>query len=185
MPVTETIVKIHDLFDGWRATGCSKLPHGVELIGPTGEGDEVVWLHALFPGLTGPELAQLQKDLGIPFPGPLRAFYRVIGGMTLFHGAFMMCGRRRPGLRTDSMGLQPGSIADLNHELDVLGWKPVNAVAFATNAWDQSVHLANMSKHPEEIVRCDRGTGRVLETHENIFQCIWERLYRLDQLMLR
>lgn len=185
MSVTETIVKIHDLFDGWRVAGSARLPNGVELLGRTDEGGEPTWLHAVFPGLSAQQLARLQHEAGVPFPQSLRTFYRVIGGMTLFHGAFATCGIRATGVRPDSRGPEPESLPHLNHAIDVLGWKPRNAVAFAVNAWDQSVHIANMGVNDQEIVRCDRATGNVLERHPTVFDCIHDRLYKLDQLMLR
>jgi hypothetical protein len=184
MLLTENIVKIQDLFDGWRAAGHQILPNGVELIGLLGDAEAPCWLHAVFPGLSPAELDALERSTDTRFPGHLRAIYRLIGGMTLFNGAFRMFGRRGAGIRTDVDALQAGDLAELNHEIDAIGWKPNHAVAFAVNSWDQSVHLAGMGHQPQEIVRCDRATGRVIECHADVFECLCDRLYRLDQVML-
>lgn len=184
MQVTESIVRIQDLFDEWRAMGSERLRNGVELIGRAGSENEPHWLHAVFPGLSPMQLGYLEKMAGVHFPSQLRAFYRVVGGMTLFQGAFRVYGRRRPGVRLGIDGLQAEDIAELNHEIDALGWKPSAAVAFAVNAWDQTVHLAGMGTDADEIVRCDRATGRVLECHRDVFECVSDRLFRLDRLMM-
>lgn len=184
MTATQSIVKIQDLFEDWRLMGFERLQNGIELIGRVGTEDQPCWLHAVFPGLSAADLTALEKDADVHFPGHLRAFYRLIGGMTLFHSAFRVFGRHRPGIRTNIGALQPDDLAELNHEIDALGWKPPGAVAFAVNSWDQSVHLAGMGTGAQEIVRCDRATGRILESHADVFECISDRLYRLDQLML-
>lgn len=184
MQITENIVKIQDLFDAWREAGHTKLPNGVELIGRTGEDGDASWLHAVFPGLDPRSLDALEKEAGAALPPQLRAFYRLIGGMSLFHGAFCLYGKRRRGIRTGAAAVQAGDIVELNHEIDVLGWRPAGAIAFAVNGWDQSVHVAGMGRDAREITRCDRATGRVLEVHATIYDCVYDRLYRLDQLML-
>lgn len=183
--VTDCIVTIQDLLDKWRALGHEKLANGTELIGLFPDEATPTWTHVVFPGMSPRRIALLETKIGGLLPGRLHAFYRLIGGMTLFVGAFRMAGSRTRGIRCGDDGLCPDDIVELNHELDVLGWKPRGAIAFATNSWDGSVHLAGMGHSPEEIVRCERASGRILECHEDVFACVSARLTRLDQLLLQ
>jgi hypothetical protein len=182
--VTDCIVTIQDLLDKWRELGHEKLPNGTELIGRFPDEETPTWTHVVFPGLSPRRIGMLEAKIGGLLPSRLNAFYRLIGGMTLFVGAFRMAGARTPGIRCGIDSLCPDDIVELNHELDVLGWKPRGAVAFATNSWDGSVHLAGMGQAPDEIVRCERVSGRILECHENVFTCVSSRLTRLDEILL-
>lgn len=184
MVVTDSIVCIQDLLDKWRALGHQKLGNGVELIGRFPGVTPPTWTHVVWPGLSARRISELERRIGGLLPSRLNAFYRLIGGMTLFSGAFRMAGSVPPGFCSGDDSLCPDDLLELNHELDVLGWKPAGAIAFATNSWDGSVHLTGMGSTPEEIVRCDRSTGRVLETHGDVFDCVSTRLTRLDELML-
>ena len=184
MNVTRHICTIQDLFEEWRALGSRKLRSGVELIGRMPVDDEIAWMHAVFPGCAAAALDEIEAGLGARMPKSLRAFYRCCGGMSLFLGAFHMHGHRSAGVHLGAAALQPEDLLELNHELDVLGWRQPNAVAFAVNSWDMSVHVAGMSPG-YSIVRCERRTGEVIEHHDSVFSCIADRLYRLDQMMLR
>lgn len=185
MNALQHIMRIQDLFEGWRALGSLRLRNGVELIGRVPDEDSAMWMHVVFPGLHGERLLQLEHELGTSLPRSLRAFYECCGGMSLFFGAFTLRGLRRPGFGLGSGALQPEDIVALNHELDAQGWKPRGAVAFAENALDLSVHLVGMGDAPAQVVRCERSSGRVLERHEDVFACVDARLYRLDELQLR
>lgn len=185
MNALQHIVRIQDLLEDWRSLGSLRLRNGVELIGRVPDEDGAVWMHVVFPGLRGERLRRLEHELGATLPRSLRAFYECCGGMSLFFGAFRLRGLRRPGFGLGSGALQPEDIVALNHELDALGWKPRQAVAFAENALDQTVHLVGMGETSAQIVRCERSTGRVLERHEDVFACVAARLYRLDELQLR
>ena len=182
--VTDCIVTIQDLLDKWRELGHTTLPNGVELLGQFPDVTPPTWMHVVFPGLSNRRIAELEQRLGCALPNRMRAFYRLIGGLTLFSGAFRVAGLRRPGFRSGADSFHPDDIVELNHELDVAGWKPQAALAFAINAWDGSVHLTGMGKSPDETVRCERATGRVLEFHDDVFACLSSRLLRLDDLML-
>jgi hypothetical protein len=180
-----SMVRIQDLLDLWRGTGSRRLASGAEVIGLAADGDQQVWLHALHAPLPPEDMARLAARLHGPLPADLRALYRVTRGMSLFQGLFRVFGWRTPGIRSGLDILQPDDIVDLNHELDVQGWKPPHAVAFAVNAWDQSVHLFGLTDDPHEVVRCHRVTGSVLEVHESLWDCLAARLSRLDDLFLR
>ena len=184
MSATASITRIHDLIDRWRALGSERLPSGVECIGRAPDGEQHEWLHTLFPALDERGLERLEQELQRHLPPSLRQLYRSCGGMHLFQGAFQVHGRcREPSLH--DLSLQPEDLVALNRELDVLVWKPPGAVAFASNGWDRSLHVVGMGRTPQEVVRCDRRTGRIFERHENVFSCIEARLYRLDARFLR
>jgi hypothetical protein len=176
---TEHIVRIHDLFEEWRQLGSLRLPNGVELIGRV--PDDGVWMHAVFPPLDAQAIGALQRDVGVPLAPSLRVFYRCCGGLSLFRGMFELHGR----FRGPTQSSVPKDVVRLNHLLDVQGWKPPGAVAFAQNCWDMSVHVAGMTANRDEVVRCDWRTGAVIETHANVFACIDDRLHRIDALLAR
>lgn len=178
------IAGIQHLLDRWRSLGSRRSRFGVELIARVPDAEIELWMHAVFPGLKVGQVAKLERDLGRALPNRLRAFYRCCGGMRLFLGAFQVFGLRRAGYGIGALALQPEDLVALNHELDVLGWKPAEAVAFAVNSMDLSVHLAGMGRTPDEVVRCDRRTGAVLERHADVFACVDARLHKLDELML-
>ena len=185
MNATQHIVCIQDLLDEWRAMGRQQLRSGAELIAQVPMDDQVAWMHVVFPPLDTAGIERLERDLGTPLPRDLSALLRCCGGMTLFSGAFHLAGRRRPGISTGDGALQPFDLVALNHELDVFGWKPKSAVAFAQNSWDLTVHVAGMGSTATEVVRCERTTGRVIEIHDDVFACVAARLSRLDELQLR
>lgn len=178
------VVRIHDAFERWRRMGSRRLANGTEVITSVPHEDGEMWMHVVFPGMTSAHLAILEKDLGRRLPRGLRTFYGRVGGLNLFLGAVVFHGRRSRGSTLGDSALQPECLIALQHELDVLGWLPANAVAFATNSWDQSVHVAGMSANPDEIVRCDRMTGAITERHRDVWTCVAHRLYRIDRLIL-
>ena len=182
MAITDAILDIQETLDRWRNLGSLCLRNGIELMGRFPDVVPDTWTHIVFPGLDEQQLVQLERAAGARLTGHVRAFYRRIGGMTLFTGAFRVASVCRRGFRVGDDSLCPDDIATLNHDLDVLGWKPTGAVAFAVNGLDGSVHLAGMGRTPDEIVRCDRVSGRVLETHDDVFECIADRLTSLDRL---
>lgn len=185
MNATQHIVCIQDLLDEWRAMGRQQLRSGAELIAKVPMEDQQAWMHVVFPPLDTGGIERLERDLGTSLPRDLSALLRCCGGMTLFSGAFHLAGRRCPGISTGDDSLQPFDLVALNHELDVLGWKPKSAVAFAQNSWDLTVHVTGMDRSARDVVRCERTTGRVIEVHEDVFACVAARLSRLDELQLR
>jgi hypothetical protein len=142
------------------------------------------WLHVVFPRLSVDQIRALELRLGVGLPRGLRAFLRCCGGVSLFAGAFHVAGCRRAGFGLGDAALQPLDLVGLNHELDAAGWRPDRAVAFAVNAWDQSVHLAGMPDAGDAILRCDRRTGQVMERHADVFACVAARLSKLDDLFV-
>lgn len=184
MTAIDNIRRIQRLLEGWRELGHLELPNGVEFLGRL-PGEDREWLHCVFPRRDLAAIDAVGERLGVELPRELRTFYRCCGGMTLFAGMFVLCGARHAGLVYGDDSYQPEDLIGLNHELDVFGWRPAGAVAFARNAWDGSVHVAGMGRHPKEIVRCEPQTGLVIERHEDLFTCVAARLYRLDQLYLR
>lgn len=181
----QSIVRIQDVFDRWRQMGSMKLHSGTELIGalPNSEGE--VWMHAVYPSLPLADIERLEARMRTKLPRDLRALYRVTRGMSLFQGAFRLFGWRAPGIHSNAFALQPDDILELNHELDVLGWKPKNAIAFAENAWDQTVHLFGMTDRSRQVARCQRASGEIVELHSTLWECLMHRLYRLDELLVK
>lgn len=184
MSTIAQLTRIHNVFERWRKMGSRRLEGGVEVITSVPHEDGEMWMHVLFPGMRQEQLAALEKDLGKTLPRALRAFYGRLGGLSLFLGAVHVHGRRRMGACIGDGALQPEDLIALNHELDVAGWLPQGAVAFATNSWDRSVHVAGMSESPNEIVRCDRMTGQITERHRDVWTWVAHRLYRIDRLLL-
>ena len=178
-----SIARIHSLFDEWRTLGSRRLSCGTELIGPMGDDDAEAWLHILYPGLHVSEVNDLEQRIGHKLPRELRAFYRRTAGMVLWSGAFRVYGFRPPGIETLEDNRFPDDILALNHQLDVLGWKPPGALAFAENGWDMSVHVVGMNDNPSVVCRCDRRTGNVLETHPSVWVCFATRLNKIDGLV--
>lgn len=181
---TQSIVRIQDVFERWRQLGSRRLASGTELIGRIPSDDEDVWMHALYGPLSVPQIEALEQRLRQRLPRDLRALYRITRGMSLFQGAFRLFGWREPGIRVADQGLQPDDLLELNHELDVLGWKPKHAIAFAENAWDQTVHLFGMTSRSRQVARCQRATGEILELHSTLWECLVAKLYKLDQLQV-
>lgn len=184
MSTIQQIVRIQDVFERWRRMGSRRLTNGIEVITSVPHADGEMWMHTVFPGLRPESLDAMEGDLGMSLPRGLRTFYGRVGGISLFLGAVIIHGRRRPGTCLGEGALQPEDIVALNHELDVFGWLPGGAVAFATNSWDKSVHVAGMSEKPDEVVRCDRMTGVIMERHRDVWTCLAHRLYRIDRLLL-
>ncbi len=178
MSSTTHIVRIQDLFEQWRSLGSMRLPNGCELVGRVPEDDS--WMHVMHPGLDAAALNVVQREIGAPMPSSLRAFYRCCGGLSLFRGMFELFGRWRSSV----MAPMPKDIVRLNHQLDVLGWKPDTAIAFAQNGWDMSVHLAGMGETGDEVVRCEWATGQIVERHPDVFACVDARLHRIDAMMV-
>lgn len=180
-----SIAKVQNLFEEWRKLGSRKLPSGIELITAVPDGDRHIWLHALYPGLSTTELTQMQAELNLQLPGELRAFYRRTAGMSLWNGAFRLYGYRPRGFGLIGESRYADDALRLNHELDVLGWKPPGTFAFAENGWDMSVHIVGMADEREGLVwRCNRLTGEVLETHPSVWICIASRLNRIDKMLI-
>lgn len=184
MTATTSILTITDLLDTWRTMGSRRLRNGTELIGRVPVDDGETWLHAVFPAIGETGLASLERQLGRPLPASLRTFYRCVGGLSVFAGLFEVCGLRPTGWTTGDLALQPRCLVALNHELDALQWMPAGAVAFASNQWDLSVHLL-VPAAGDVVARCDRRTGRVIETHANVLEAVAARLLRLDQMVVR
>ena len=182
---TQSILRIQDVFDRWRLLGTRQLRSGTELIGAIPDSDEEVWMHAIYPSLSVTAIEGLEQQMRARLPRDLRAMYRVTRGMSLFQGAFRVFGHREPGFFSSDQSLQPDDLLELNHELDVLGWKPKGAVAFAVNAWDQTVHLFGMTGQVRQIARCHRGTGEILELHSTLWECLVTKLYKLDELLVK
>lgn len=179
----QPILRIQELFERWRQLGSKRLASGTELIGAIPNGDEVAWMHVIHPGLSIAEIEALEVKLKQRLPRDLRAFYRWSRGLDLFQGACRIHGAAPRGFHESSAPV-PSDLLELNHELEVLGWRPKKAVAFAVNAWDQSVHLFGMTGNSREVARCQRATGEVMEVHATLWECLISRLYRLDQLFV-
>ena len=96
-----------------------------------------------------------------------------------------MRGHHPFGFAAGERALQPLGLVEVNHAIDMFGWRRRDAVVFAVNGWDGSVHVAGMGDTPNEVVRCDRVTGRVIERHADVFACVEARLYRLDSLAMK
>lgn len=182
---TRHILRIQDLLDGWRALGSRRLPDGVELIARVPDVATETWLHAVFPAATAATLQALERAIGGPVPVDLRTFYRCLGGLSLFAGLFELRGYRVAGVVPGDGALRPSCVVALNHELDALGWKQDGAVAFAENRWDMSVYVVGGSGGERTVSRCERGSGRVIETHPDVLACVADRLSRLEQMVVR
>ncbi|MFO1077272.1 MAG: hypothetical protein U1E73_06045 [Planctomycetota bacterium] len=179
-----SIARIHALLDDWRELGSRTLPDGVELMGCQENDCAENWLHVVHPGLSTQALNAFERRLRLRLPRDLRALYRRSSGMTLWGGAFIVYGYHDKSPLHTQTGFRPGDALRLNHELEVLGWKPANAFAFAENAWDMTVHVVGMAHNPTVVQRCDRVTGAVLEEHKSVWTCIADRLSRIDNLMI-
>jgi hypothetical protein len=184
MKATECIAQIQDVFDRWRTMGSCRLRSGTELIGRLPEDEQEAWMHAIYQPLDAAGVDRLEAQMQRRLPKDLRALYRRCRGMSLFQGAFQVHGWRDPGFRSSDHGLQPEDVLDLNHSLDILGWRTPQTVAFAVNSWDQSVYAYGMTNDDRQVARCERSSGLILEVHDDIWQCLVERLYRLDRLLL-
>ena len=163
--------------------GSLLLDSGTELIGEVPQDGEQAWLHAVYPGLSLAQMDELELHLRISLPRDLRALYRRISGMSLFRGAFRLFGYHKTAVRSAENHMQPDDLLRLNHELDVIGWKPHKALAVAENGWDLSVHMMGMTADSHTVLRCARTTGTVLEEHPNLWTCLADRLYTFDQLL--
>jgi hypothetical protein len=153
---------------------------GTELIGRFPEVEPAAWMHVLFPALDGSRVQFLADQLRAPIPRSLRKLLRTTGGMTLFAGAFRIAGWSSPDRSASRSVLRPDDLLTLNHELDLVGWKPPGAVAFAVNSHDRSVHLLGMTNDPEAVLRCDRDSGVVLDQHADVLACLADRLTSLE-----
>lgn len=179
------IAAMQDVLDRWRGLGHRRLRTGAELIGRAPVDDAEAWLHVLFPPATAARLDQLEAQLRRPLPRDLRCLYRCVGGMSLFAGAFVLCGPSSPYVQVGDGALQPGSLHGLGHELASLPWLDAGMLPFAINAWDLSVHVyGHADAAPDEVVRLDRQDGSVRERHADVWSCLADRLTRLDQLLL-
>lgn len=184
MSATLSILRIQRMFDLWRELGCERLANNVELVAaiPTEEGEALSYMHVIFPGMVEADLKELEARLGHDLPSSLRLFYGGCGGLTLFSGGFLMHGLRRDGFATGDDAYQPDDIVLRQHMVARFGWKPEQAVAFASNCWDNSVNVIGMSEQINEVLRCELHTGRVLQRYPSVFECIDDRLHNIDQV---
>jgi hypothetical protein len=180
----QAIAGIQDVLGSWRRLGRHRLPNGTELIAQAPDGDGSQWLHAIYPKLSSEEIRELESAVGRPLPLDLRTFYRTIGGLSLFCGAFCIHSRGSHYLTHGEEALRPPDLARFNHELDSAGWLPADAVAFAENGWDLTVHVCGMGATPTEVVRVDRHTGAQLQRHPTIWNLVAEKLLTYEHLLL-
>lgn len=178
-----SIAKIQSVLEKWRSMGSRVLPNGTELLGQIPDPRQERWLHTIYPGLAVAELNALEHRLSAPLSRDLRTFYRRMAGLSLWTGAFRVFGYNPAFSGQVETNRYPTDALRLNHELDVLGWKPAGSFAFAENAWDMSVHLVGVTEDPRIVHRCDRASGDVIETHSCVWRCVVDRLMKIDQLM--
>lgn len=179
------ITDILDVFEEWRTLGCKRLPNGTELIGRVPDGDSVAWMHVLFPKLSAERIEAMERQLRRPLPRELRQLYRTTGAMSLFGGAFHVVGMRPAFLHEGEAALQPVDLVAFNHELECASWKSEQAIAFALNSWDHSIHVMGGGGKENEIWRMERGTGMLLERHADIWDFLSDKLHKLDQILIR
>lgn len=183
--VLNEITRIEDVFSGWRELGSKRLANGTELIGRQAAAEGDVWMHAVFPRLDTATIGQIEHELGVRLPVDLRTFYRTCGGMILFGGAFRLFGTRPRRGSVNELGPVPDDITSINEDLSLSPWMRPGAIAFASNAWDSSLHVTGMGATATEVLRVHRITGEVLERSENIWSLVASKLYRLDEIFVR
>jgi hypothetical protein len=174
------ICNIQDLLDRWRSMGSIRLENGVELIAKIPNDESSSWMHAIFPGLSAERLARLRDNLDGKMPASLRSFYRGCGGMSLFGDLFTVYGAPRSHFVLGADAIAAADLTEFNRDIAALPWTRQQMIAFASSAWDGSIYTVGMGKTPDEVVRFDRKTGKVLQRHTNVFTCMEARLFHLD-----
>jgi hypothetical protein len=175
-----SICNIQDLLDRWRTLGSLKLRNGVELLAKIPDSESSSWMHAVFPGMSAAVLKKVVTTIEGEMPASLRAFYRGCGGMSLFGDLFTVYGAPRTHFVIGDDAFAAADIIEFNRHTAALPWAVPHMVAFASSAWDGSIYVAGLGATPDEVVRCERKTGQVLQRHTNVFTCIEARLYHLD-----
>lgn len=182
MKLSESVAGIHEMFCSWRKLGSREVAGGAELIGAFEDLGETRYLHVLHPGLSDTGIVELEDALQVKLPKWLRCFYSRYGGMDLWCGAFVLFGLQRPGFRWPGGELQPSDIVRFNYLMSCMHWFPPKHIAFAQNCMDMSVYLASLEG--DEILRCEFGTGQVMEVFVDFFSCIEARLNKVDRFVI-
>ncbi|MGK0155930.1 MAG: hypothetical protein ACI9SE_002897 [Neolewinella sp.] len=181
MSKIKNIARIQDVLAGWRTMGSQRLSNGVELLACFPDVDGERWMHTVFPGLSMEALTVMERQIGVVIPAGLRSYYRRCGGMLLFCGLFTMHGQPVTGYSAGNHGQMPADLVTFNREVACLPWARPDMFAFASHACDNSIFVAGMGSTDDEILRCNRRDGAVLQRHPDVFECIDVRLHHLDE----
>src|SRR5262249_55647300 len=130
------------------------------------------------------EIRELESAVGRPLPLDLRTFYRTIGGLSLFCGAFCIHSRGSHYLTFGGEALRPPDLARFNHELGSAGLLPPRAVAVREHGRGRSGEAGGRGAAPTEGVRLDRHPGALLQRHPTIGNLVAEKLLTYEQLLL-
>lgn len=159
--------------------GSRLLPDGTRLIGAIPNIGPDAWLHALFSGLKGPEIRELEKSLGAPLPGELRQFYCRFNGLSLFNDALSVFGLRKKLGRTDDAAWQPYSMLTPNgpeRPLDA----PTGALFIGGYGWDGS--LVCVVSPDNRVFRCLKTSAKPLNQWANLGGFLSHEAVRLAAL---
>ena len=155
------------------------LADGTRLICPTPHVGPQAFLHALYPPLTGHELAELQHHLGMPLPAQLRAFYAHCNGFNCFSDAWSIDGlRHQPGCEL-AAARQPYDLRTPNVEE-----RPADASAdmvfFGGYDWDGSrVYTRQGNEH---VQLCGPDSSASLRSWPSLAAYIADEAARLGSL---
>lgn len=155
------------------------LSDGTRLIGSIPHVGPDAWLHALFPGLREPEIRQLEKSLGGPFPGEMREFYRRFNGLGLFNDALSIFGLRKKLGRTGDAAWQPYSILTPNGPERPPN-TPTGVLFFGGYGWDGS--LVFVAPSDNRVVRCLKTSSNPLNQWANLGEFLSQEAARLAVL---
>ena len=159
--------------------GSRVLPDGTRLIGAIPHVGPDAWLHALFSGLKGPEIRELEGSLGGPLPGELRKFYRRFNGLSLFNDALSIFGHRKKLGRTGDAAWQPYSILTPNGP-ERPPDAPPGVLFIGGYGWDGS--LVCVAPPDNRVVRCFKTSAKPLNQWANLGEFLSHEAVRLAAL---
>jgi hypothetical protein len=106
--------QVYEIMQSARGLGCRVLDDGTRLIGRVPHVGSQAWLHLLFPPMSDPDIAEVENEIGIPFPEALIDFYSLANGLSLFSDSLSIYGRRDNYQRTGDSVWQPFNIVTSN-----------------------------------------------------------------------
>jgi len=114
MTIPDYLEGIYTMVEKSKSFGYKEVSNGAKLIGHVPHIASEAYFHLIFPPLSEREIDSLESQLEREIPIPLKIFYFVNNGISLFSGSLSIDGLRRNYVRQGDDVWQPFNIVDLN-----------------------------------------------------------------------
>lgn len=161
----------------WESLGTRVLDNGTCLIGHVPHVAPLAYLNILFPPLTELKIAEIEGELNVKLPQPLREFYLLANGAHFFSGSLSIFGYRENYRRTGDAAWQPFNLRDVN-----LDERPSDAMDhhffFGFYDWDGSLLYLD----GQTVIRCKRHSVSPLNTWSSLEEMLLKEMLRISNL---